>query len=112
MGVYRYWGKTSNDGNYHLLPYHCLDVAAVGNALFDANETLLVDISTKLGMPLLQCRSWLLFFLAFHDIGKFATSFQNQNRPLFTHLQQTESPKKYTTRHDSLGFFCRDKKFR
>ena len=27
---YRYWGKTAKDGSYHLLPYHCLDVAAVG----------------------------------------------------------------------------------
>ena len=30
-GYLRYWGKTEKDGNrYHLLPYHCLDVAAVG----------------------------------------------------------------------------------
>ncbi len=28
---YRYWGKAEKDGEgYHLLPYHCLDVAAVG----------------------------------------------------------------------------------
>lgn len=27
---YRYWGKADRDGvGYHLLPYHCLDVAAV-----------------------------------------------------------------------------------
>ena len=27
---YRYWGKAEKDGpGYHLLPYHCLDVAAV-----------------------------------------------------------------------------------
>ncbi len=26
---YRYWGKAEKDGpGYHLLPYHCLDVAA------------------------------------------------------------------------------------
>lgn len=25
---YRYWGKTEREGaGYHLLPYHCLDVA-------------------------------------------------------------------------------------
>lgn len=28
-GIYRYWGKTGEDGSYHLQPYHCLDVAAV-----------------------------------------------------------------------------------
>lgn len=28
---FRYWGKAEKDGTaYHLLPYHCLDVAAVG----------------------------------------------------------------------------------
>lgn len=27
---FRYWGKAEKDGSgYHLLPYHCLDVAAV-----------------------------------------------------------------------------------
>ncbi len=27
---YRYWGKAEKEGpGYHLLPYHCLDVAAV-----------------------------------------------------------------------------------
>ncbi len=28
---FRYWGKAEKDGpGYHLLPYHCLNVAAVG----------------------------------------------------------------------------------
>jgi CRISPR-associated endonuclease/helicase Cas3 len=31
--LYGYWGKTASDGSYHLLPYHCLDVAAVLTAL-------------------------------------------------------------------------------
>lgn len=27
---YRYWGKAEKEGiRYHLLPYHCLDVAVV-----------------------------------------------------------------------------------
>jgi len=32
---FRYWGKASSDNEnragYHLLPYHCLDVAAVAD---------------------------------------------------------------------------------
>jgi len=32
--IYRYWGKARSGDEtgpeYHLLPYHCLDVAAVG----------------------------------------------------------------------------------
>jgi CRISPR-associated endonuclease/helicase Cas3 len=35
--IYRYWGKARPDEGkdpvYHLLPYHCLDVAAVGEDL-------------------------------------------------------------------------------
>ena len=29
---FKYWGKTDRDdpAKYHLLPFHCLDVAAVG----------------------------------------------------------------------------------
>jgi hypothetical protein len=28
---FRYWGKAEKEGlRYHLLPYHCLDVAAMG----------------------------------------------------------------------------------
>jgi hypothetical protein len=32
VSYWRYWGKAERDGDryrYHLLPYHCLDVAAV-----------------------------------------------------------------------------------
>lgn len=108
-GIYRYWGKTAEDGSYHLLPYHCLDVAAVGNAFLDANPVLLADFSKKLGPPSKTCRSWLLFFLALHDIGKFSTSFQNLKPELLKLLQQRNSNKKYTTRHDSLGYFCWDR---
>jgi CRISPR-associated endonuclease/helicase Cas3 len=27
---FRYWGKAEKEGERYLLPYHCLDVAAVG----------------------------------------------------------------------------------
>jgi len=38
---YRYWGKEEKDGQgYHLLPYHCLDVAAVGHVLLLKNAAL------------------------------------------------------------------------
>jgi hypothetical protein len=30
-GYYRYWGKASEDGRYHLLPYLYLDDAASDN---------------------------------------------------------------------------------
>ncbi len=47
---------------------------------------------------------WLTFWLAMHDIGKFATSFQNQRPDLLQHLQERASTKSYGgVRHDALG---------
>ena len=43
--IYRYWGKvnSSEEGttDYHLLEYHCLDVAAVGEVLLENQPALL-----------------------------------------------------------------------
>ena len=112
MSIINYWGKTGENSSYHPLPYHCLDVAAVGNALIDANPALLVNISKKLKFSPEKCRFWLLFFLAFHDIGKFSTSFQNQKPELLKLLQEQKSNKRYPKRHDSLGYFCWDRHVR
>jgi CRISPR-associated endonuclease/helicase Cas3 len=30
---FRYWGKAKKGDRFHLLPYHCLDVAAVGERM-------------------------------------------------------------------------------
>jgi len=53
---YRYWGKASKQATegetsakqYHLLPYHCLDVAAVGWLLLDPSKSLCKKISKQL----------------------------------------------------------------
>jgi CRISPR-associated endonuclease/helicase Cas3 len=34
---YNFWGKAGVNGDYHCLPYHCLDVAAVGHILLVRN---------------------------------------------------------------------------
>jgi CRISPR-associated endonuclease/helicase Cas3 len=35
---FKYWGKAEKDGDgYHLLPYHCLDLAAVAVSRFDVS---------------------------------------------------------------------------
>lgn len=59
-----YWGKTSKNDNgdisYHLLPYHCLDVAACGyhmvkNNLFNIKKVCPIVIRMKrihcIGLP-------------------------------------------------------------
>jgi CRISPR-associated endonuclease/helicase Cas3 len=40
---YRYWGKAREDDDgvkFHLLPYHCLDVAAVADVWWDSSKSL------------------------------------------------------------------------
>ncbi|WP_220496077.1 HD domain-containing protein [Pseudoalteromonas sp. SG41-5] len=43
---FKYWGKAKKDplqsgADYHLLPYHCLDVAAVADIWLTESRTLL-----------------------------------------------------------------------
>lgn len=107
-----YWGKArpAEDVNaaFHLLPYHCLDVAAVGvtylrrargvrqwlqRELLCTDEKALFD--------------WMAFWLALHDLGKFSEAFQSQRGDVFKAMRgRLPSPaKSYRVRHDSLGNF-------
>jgi CRISPR-associated endonuclease/helicase Cas3 len=101
---FRYWGKAEKDGpGYHLLPYHCLDVAAVGRVLLSSNTALRRKFTTITGIEDAICTRWLLLFLALHDMGKFSETFQNLRPDLLEQLQANPSKKQYTVRHDSLG---------
>lgn len=102
---YKYWGKAELEGsNHHLLPYHCLDVAAVGNILLNQNEWIRKQLASAMGLDEQLCVRWLTLFLALHDIGKFSESFQNLRPDLLEALQGRTSSKVYSVRHDSLGY--------
>ncbi|MBN2569844.1 MAG: CRISPR-associated helicase/endonuclease Cas3 [Deltaproteobacteria bacterium] len=77
---YRYWGKTSTseDGtiSYHLLPYHCLDVAAVVAAWWERSFSIRRSFCNFGNLKDEQMRAWVLFFAALHDYGKFDVRFQ------------------------------------
>lgn len=103
-GCFRYWGKTAEDGSYHLLPYHCLDVAAVGWLLLAPDRPLSKWLSSKLGVSAEWLRQWFAFCLALHDIGKFATAFQGLKANLSEYLVPAVKGMPYNERHDSLGF--------
>lgn len=76
---YRYWGKTEKDGSrYHLLPYHCLDVAAVAAAWWDASLAIRRAFQQGSDLPEKQLRAWVLFFIALHDYGKLEIRFQHK----------------------------------
>ncbi len=110
---YRYWGKaksetTDGEPEYHLLVYHCLDVAAVGKIILDKNPNLhkRLSIISKIEENLLK--TVLLFFLAIHDIGKFSESFQfifpNLCKKLLGVARSDKQPYSKKFGHDSMGF--------
>lgn len=105
-GIYRYWGKSSADGLYHLLPFHCLDVAALGYLLLKPEKPLCRHLATQLNVTPEILQRWVVFFLCLHDIGKFSSAFQGLASGLSQDL--VSSHLIYTERHDTLGYLLWD----
>lgn len=105
---FRYWGKASpeqaDSSAYHLLPFHCLDVAACGQALLRLSQFSLASLASDLGWPQQDVEKLFLFFLALHDLGKFARAFQNLVPNLSPDLVPADEGKRYEQRHDTLGW--------
>lgn len=103
---YKYWGKADRDDptQYHLLPYHCLDVAAVGWALLDPDMPTCLHLSKHLEVECDWLRSFFIFCLALHDIGKFSNAFQGLQPNLSPNLVKANRRMVYSERHDTLGF--------
>ena len=104
---YKYWGKASKETDspaWHLLPYHCLDVAAVGWLLFDPQKSLCQRLSKQLKVDPVWLQSWFCFCLMLHDLGKFARAFQNLVPDISPQLVPYRGECIYSIRHDSLGF--------
>ncbi|UVO08816.1 CRISPR-associated helicase Cas3' [Pectobacterium polonicum] len=107
---FHYWGKahrstaSSGDDDYHLLPYHGLDVAACGYFLLKGNYFQASHVLRELACGDDDVTAWFTYFLAWHDMGKFARGFQrkytNPDSPLVQALGQVD-----TARHDALGFW-------
>ncbi len=103
-----YWGKakpeTGDSPAYHLLPYHCLDVAAVGWHMLAPDKPMAKGLAAQLQVTPEWLRTWFVFCLAVHDLGKFARAFQGQKQGLSDELVKSSSSMSYSERHDSLGF--------
>lgn len=109
---YRYWGKTTavphDPPRYHLLPYHCLDVAAVGSVLIERDPNLLCRFTKSKLLPEDVLLRLIPFFLAMHDIGKFSVRFQNLKPQLLSLLQGRTSSRDYIVRHDDMAMILVD----
>ena len=106
---FAYWGKAKRDPeepgpDYHLLTYHCLDVAAVGSLLFAPERSLCQTLANQLGVSPEWLQEWFSFCLMLHDLGKFFRAFQNLAPNLSSQLVPFDVSCDYKHRHDSLGF--------
>jgi CRISPR-associated endonuclease/helicase Cas3 len=80
---FQYWGKARKDpqqagADYHLLPYHCLDVAAVGDVWWDKSSAIRNSLVHSTALNEKQVKAWVLFFIALHDYGKWDIRFQRK----------------------------------
>lgn len=96
---FKYWGKAEKDGSgYHLLPYHCLDVAAVGAVWWEEDRALRDIFFRACNSEEHVLKAYLLFFIALHDLGKFDVRFQLKVKglalslnPLFSEADGSQS---------------------
>lgn len=104
-----YWGKarpTSDQDACHLLAFHSLDVAAVGEAYLQQRPDLTAWLVAQSGFPDGETlTAWMRFWLSLHDLGKFSRSFQCQREDLFCSLRghPPDHRGRPDVRHDSLG---------
>lgn len=115
MTYYHYWGKAHAKGGAvecHLLPYHSLDVAAVGWLLLSPDRPLTQRLALQLSLKPEQLRNVLVFWLGLHDIGKFSRAFQGLFQPTSdVRLVPPAAQYAYTERHDRLGAVVWEEKY-
>jgi CRISPR-associated endonuclease/helicase Cas3 len=109
-GYFRYWGKARpgkihHGDEYHLLVWHCLDVAACAHQMVKENRYGVTDTLIALGFSDEEGARWFSWLAATHDIGKFARGFQGLASCGNGVLVAPLAGKKYYCRHDSLGYF-------
>lgn len=95
----------------HLFPFHSLDVAAVAAVWWEHSKAIRHHFVEALSMPEEQCRAWMLFFVALHDLGKLHVRFQAKApwvmQALRTYEGSTDLPSatKELFRHGAAGLY-------
>lgn len=111
---FRYWGKArpekggdeSAGPRCHPLPYHSLDVAAVGACFLEENATLVALLKKQLGGTEEDCKCLVLWLMALHDVGKYNVVFQSYAPFAVQALRGKpwDNPPKKAERHDLAGY--------
>ncbi|WP_052813339.1 CRISPR-associated helicase/endonuclease Cas3 [Desulfonatronum thioautotrophicum] len=102
---YGYWGKTGPDDSYHLLPYHCLDVAAVLTAMIEKDDRIKLRLTGISGLDVDALLPWLTFFAALHDIGKYSLGFQEKSPEVMALLGKPLTGVCCGDHHTTLGMW-------
>lgn len=111
MAIFNYWGKTNKGDqyggdDYHLLCWHSLDVAAVGYWMVIYNIYSIDTYLQKLGLPNTEkAAQFFAWILCWHDIGKFADSFQQLYRHDELNSSEKQSCAYEKVPHATLGFW-------
>jgi len=89
IGKERWEYKQANYAAYHLLPYHCLDVAAVAKCWWESSKSLRQQFiqTMQLANDEELAKAWVLFFVALHDLGKLDIRFQCKAPGVLQQLQ-------------------------
>ncbi len=110
---YQYWGKADRAADrtihrVHLLPYHCLDVAAVADALLREDLSLFERVAGPLGMEQEHVLPFVRLMVACHDLGKFSKTFQMLVPEAVGLVGGVARPAPCSERHDALGWLFWD----
>jgi len=87
IGKERWEYKQANYAAYHLLPYHCLDVAAVADQWWQHSSALRQQFKQSMQADENAAYAWLMFFITLHDLGKLDIRFQMKSAATMQQLQ-------------------------
>ena len=104
-----FWGKYHGN-QVHPLPFHLLDVAAVGREILLRDISLQKWFSRKLGCVRETVVSCITFLLALHDLGKLSACFQAKEPGACEQLGRTLDVSRINTgtHHTYLGLYLWD----
>jgi len=106
---FAYWGKARPEKGKgepcHRLPFHALDVAACAQVLVEQLRFGMQELAEAMAWPADAVQRLFIFFVALHDVGKFACTFQNLVPELAPQVTGTARCRPVESlRHDTLGW--------